>query len=76
MNSKKTELPPRKAEGHPHELAAGTSDTVLVTVKGIRGFAMGRYMHELKEWQIDHFQGWHEVTEWWPLPKTGSGHQQ
>jgi hypothetical protein len=75
MNNEKKDLPPRKTHGHPHELAAGLSDTVIVTVKGVQGFAMGRYMHELKEWQVDNFQGWHEVIEWWPLPRIGTGYK-
>jgi len=46
---------------------------VIVKAKGVKHLAVGRYFHELGEWQIDHFSGYHEVTEWWPMPTEGTG---
>ena len=68
-------LPPRLTEGPEHLLNAGASTDVLVSVKGFESITIGRYLHELEEWQIPFWSGAPEVEEWWSLPVRGTGNK-
>lgn len=66
-------LPERLSTGHPHDLAAGASASVLVSINGFRDLAIGQYLHELDTWSVIGWNGSPDIVEWWPLPDKGSG---
>lgn len=68
-------LPVRLTVGHPHDLSAGASARVLVLVKNFTTPTIGRYIHELEQWQVDGWTGSPEVVEWWTLPEKGTGNK-
>lgn len=47
------------------------SDDVLVKVRQLPGWFLGRYLYAIEEWQVNGFTGDVEVTEWHPLPEHG-----
>lgn len=53
---------------------ADISDDVLVKVTNVKNLCIGRYIHGCDMWQINGFHGEWEVSEWWELPKEGTGH--
>lgn len=68
-------LPKRLTEAHEHLLSAGATADVIVKVKGFESLTIGRYLHEIEEWQINFWSGAPEVEEWWPLPEIGTGNK-
>lgn len=71
MKSKK--LPPLRDDLKDFEKAAGISVDVLVRAGGWCGICIGRYLHGIGEWQLNHINGIAKVYEWWPMPEDGTG---
>lgn len=68
-------LPNRLTEGHIHQLQAGSTADVVVRLEGSNYLTIGRYLHELEEWQVNGWNGAPVVEEWWPLPEVGTGNK-
>lgn len=67
-------LPELRPDLRDFEKLAGISVDVLVKVDGFECHSIGRYLHGLKEWQVNNVSGGPpKVIEWWPLPEFGTG---